>query len=119
MSTALTRLAQQALQDYSGRLSCEVLNFYIKTQAGLADFQVQSYAAVDRYMVVVFLAWTYIERRYETERSTQIKTYGDIIRRHRDEHVVDWPIGALEMMRETNDVQQVLQHYLRLEPQTA
>jgi hypothetical protein len=119
MSTALTRSAQQASQDYSGRWSCEVLNFYIKTQAGLADFRVQSYAAVDRYMVVVFLAWAYIERRYETERSTQIKTYGDIIRRHRDEHVVDWLIGALEMMRETNDVQQVLQHYLRLEPQTA
>lgn len=127
MSTALTRSAQQALQGYSGRWSCEVLNFYIKTQAGLADFRVQSYEAVDRYMAVVLLAWAYVERRYKTERSAQIKIYGDImvaqsatiIRRHRDEHAVDWFTGALEMMRETNDVQQVLQHFLRLELQTA
>jgi len=119
MSTALTRSAQQALQGYSGRWSCEVLNFYLKTQAGLADFRVQSYQTVDKYMVVVLLAWAYVERRYETERSAQIKTYGDLIRRHRDEHAVDWLTGALEMMRKTNDVQQVLQHYLRLETHTA
>ena len=119
MSTALTRSAQQVLQGYSGRWSCKVLNFYIKTQAGLADFRVQSYQAVDKYTVVVLLAWAYVERRYETEHSAQTKTYGDIIRRHREEHAVDWLTGALEMMRETNNVQQVLQHYLRLEPHTA
>jgi hypothetical protein len=144
MSTALTRSAQQALQGfavsaqpngYSGRWSCEVLNFYImvaqsatiKNQAGLAYFRVQSYEAVDRYMAVVLLAWAYVERRYKTERSAQIKTYGDImvadcatiIRRHRDEHTVDWFTGALEMMRETNDVQQVLQQFLHPELQTA
>ncbi|MDI6770937.1 MAG: hypothetical protein QMD04_14865 [Anaerolineales bacterium] len=96
-----------------------MLNFYLKTQAGLADFRVQSYEAVDKYMVVVLLAWAYVERRYETERSAQIKTYGDILRRHQDEHAVDWLTGALEMMRETNNVQQVLQHFLRLDPQTA
>jgi len=66
-------------------------------------------------MVVVFLTWVYVERRFEQERSAQIKTYGDVIRRHRDEHAVDWLTGALEMMRETGDVQQVLQHFLRLE----
>jgi len=119
MSTALTRSAQQALQGYSGRWSCEVLNFYIKTQVGLADFRVQSYEAVDKYMVVVLLAWAYVERRYQTERSALIKTYGDIIRRHREEHTLDWLTGALEMMREVNDTQQVLQHFLRLDPSAA
>jgi hypothetical protein len=78
MSTALTRSAQQALQGYRGRWSCEVVNFYLKTQLGLADFRVRSYLAIDRYMLVVLLAWTYVERRYETERSPQVKTYGGI-----------------------------------------
>jgi hypothetical protein len=55
MSTDLTRSAQQALQGYSGRWSCEVDNFYLKTQLGLADFRLQSYEAVDKYMVVVLL----------------------------------------------------------------
>jgi hypothetical protein len=115
MSTDLTRSAQQALQGYSGRWSCETLNFYLKTQLGLADFRVQSYQAVDKYLVVVLLTWAYVERRFELERSAQIKTYGDLIRRHRDEHAVVWLTGALELMRTTGDLQQVLQHYLRLE----
>jgi len=66
-------------------------------------------------MVVVLLTWAYVEQRFEQERSAQTKTYGDIIRRHRDEHAVDWLTGALEMMRETGDIQQVVQHFLRLE----
>jgi hypothetical protein len=115
MCTDLTRTAQRALQGYGVRWSCEVVNFYLKTQLGLADFRVQSYEAVDKYMVVVLLTWVYVERRFEQERAAQIKTYGDIIRRHRDEHAVDWLTGALEMMRETGDMQQVLQHFLRLE----
>ena len=115
MSTDLTRSAQQALQGYSGRWSCEVGNFYLKTQLGLSDFRVRAYQAVDKYMVVVLLTWAYVERRFEQERSAQIKTYGDLIRRHRDEHAVEWLTGAIEMMQETGDLQQVLHRYLRLD----
>lgn len=114
MSTDLTRSAEQALQGYSGRWSCEVDNFYLKTQLGLADFRVRSYAAVDKYTVGVLATWVYVERRFEQERGVQVKTYGDLMRRHRNEHAVDWLTGALEMMREVGDVQQVLQHFLRL-----
>lgn len=115
MSTDLTRSAQQALQGYSGRWSCEVGNFYLKTQLGLSDFRVRAYEAVDKYMVVVLLTWTYVERRFEQERSAQIKTYGDLIRRHRDEHAIEWLTGAVKMMQETGDLQQVLNCYLRLD----
>jgi len=119
MSTDLTRTAQQALQGYRRRWSCEVVNFYLKTQLGLADFRVRCYTAVDKYMVVVLLTWAYVERRYEQERSAQITSYGDIIRRHRDEHAIDWLSGALEMLRERGSVQQVLERFLRLESQGA
>jgi len=115
MSTDVTRSAQAALQGYRRRWSCEVDNFYLKTQVGLADFRVQSYAAVDKYMVVVLLAWGYIERRFVQERSAQIKTHGDVIRRHRDEHAIDWLKSAVEMAAQTGDVDMVLQHFLRLE----
>jgi hypothetical protein len=115
MSTDLTRSAQQALQGYSGRWSCEVSNFYLKTQLGLSDFRVRAYEAVDKYMVIVLLTWAYVERRFEQEHSAQIKTYGDLIRRHRDEHAVEWLTGAVKMMQETGDLQQVLERYLRLE----
>lgn len=115
MSTDLTRSAQQALQGYSGRWSCEVGNFYLKTHLGLTDFRVRAYQAVDKYMVVVLLTWAYVERRFEQERCAQIQTYADLIRRHRDEHAIEWLTGALLMMQETGDLQQVLQRFLRLE----
>jgi hypothetical protein len=115
MSTDVTRSAEQALQGYRRRWSCEVDNFYLKTQMGLADFRVQSYEAVDKYMVVVLLAWGYVERRFVQEHSAQIKTYGDVIRRHRDEHAIDWLKGAVEMAIQTGDVELVLQRFLRLE----
>lgn len=113
--TDLACSAKQALQGYTWRWSCETANFYLKTQVGLEDFRVQSYEAVDRYIVVVHLAWAYVEQRFAQERSAQIKTYGDIIRRHRDEHAIDWLTAAVKMAIETGDVETVLQRFLRLE----
>jgi hypothetical protein len=117
--TDLACTAKQVLQGYAWRWSCEVVNFYLKTQLGLADFRVQSYAAVDKYMVVVHLAWAYVEHRFALERSAQVKTYGDIIRQHRDEHAIAWLTGAIEMAVATGDTQAVLQHFLRLATQPA
>jgi hypothetical protein len=119
MCTDLACSAKQTLQGYTWRWSCEVVNFYLKTQVGLADFRVRSYEAVDKYIVVVHLAWAYVEQRFAQERSAQVKTYGDIIRRHRDEHAIAWLTGAIEMAVETGDTQLVLQRFLRLEAQTA
>lgn len=112
--TDLTCSAKQALQGYTWRWSCETVNFYLKTQTGLEDFRVQSYQAVDRYIVVVHLAWAYVEQRLAQERSAQVKTYGDIIRRHRDEHAIDWLTGAIQMALQTGDAKAVLQRFLRL-----
>ena len=81
----------------------------------MADFRVQSCEAVDRYIVVVHLAWAYVEQRFAHERSAQVKTYGDIIRQHRDEHAVVWLRSAINMAVETHDADAVLQRFLRLE----
>jgi hypothetical protein len=86
---------------------------------GLTDFRVRSYEAVDKYIVVVHLAWAYVEQCFAQERSAQIKMYGDIIRRHRDEHAIVWLTGAIEMAIETGDTELVLQRFLRLEAQPA
>ena len=117
LSTDLSCSTAAVLQGYSWRWSCEVVNFYAKTQLGLADFRVRSYEAVDKYIVVVHLAWAYVEQRFDRECSSQIRSYGDVIRRHRDEHAVDWLTGAVEMAIETEDVDLVLQHFLRLDTQ--
>jgi DDE family transposase len=113
MSTDLARSVVQTLRGYGGRWSCEVVNFYVKTQLGLADFRVRSYEAVDRYVVVVHLAWAYIERRYAQERSAQIQCYGDLIRRHREEHAEAWLTAALQEAMRTRAIEPVLQRFLR------
>lgn len=117
--TDLACSAKQALQGYTWRWSCETANFFLKTQIGLEDFRVQSYEAVDRFVAVVHLAWAYVEYRFAHERSARIKTYGDIIRQHRDEHAIDWLTGAIEMAAKTGNTDLVLQHLLRLEAQPA
>ena len=88
LSTDLARSVVETLRGYGGRWSCEVVNFYTKTHLGLADFRVRSFEAVDRYVVVVHLAWAYVEKRFVQERSAQIQCYGDLIRRHREEHAL-------------------------------
>jgi hypothetical protein len=113
--TDLTCSAKQTLQGYTWRWSCETVNFYLKTQIGLQDFRVRSYEAVDKYVVVVHLAWAYVEQRFAQERSVQIKTCGDVIRQHRDEHAIVWLKGAIQMAIETGDADRVLQRFLRLE----
>lgn len=100
------------LQGYTGRWSCEVVNFYTKTQLGLADFRCWSYAAADKYVVAVHLAWAYVERRFHTERDNQLKCYGDLIRRHRDEHSAALLKAAVEMAHAGAEPAAVLQRFL-------
>ena len=113
LSTELTRSAQQALQGYGGRWACEGENVSLKTRLGLADLRVRCSEAVDRSMVVGQLAWGDGERRFIPERCAQGKCYGDIIRRHQEEHARDGLIGALQMALETGAIEPVLQRFLR------
>jgi len=113
LSTDLARSVGQTLRGYGGRWSCEVVNFYVKTQLGLSDFRVHGHEAVDRYMVVVHLAWAYVERRYAQERSAQLACYGDLIRRHREEHAEAWLTAALQQVLSTGAIQPVLRRFLR------
>lgn len=119
LCTDLACSAKQALQGYTWRWSCETANFYLKTQLGLSDFRVRSYEAVNRYIVVVHLAWAYVEQRFACERAAQIKTYGDVIRQHRDEHAIAWLSAAIHMAVATQDADAVIQRFLRLETRSA
>jgi len=104
--------ATAILQGYTGRWSCEVVNFYTKTQLGLEDFRCWSYEATDKYVVAVHLAWAYVERRFHAEKSAQLKCYGDLLRRHRDEHAVALLKAAVEMAQAGAPLDQVLQRFV-------
>ena len=112
-STDLARSVVETLRGYGGRWSCEVVNFYTKTQLGLADVRVRSLEAVERYVVAVHLAWAYVEERFARARSAQIRCYGDVLRRHRDDHAAAWLRAAVEQGIRTGDVETVLKRFLR------
>jgi hypothetical protein len=112
-STDLARSVVETLRGYGGRWTCEVVNFYTKTRLGLADFRVRSLEAVERYVVAAHLAWAYVEERFARERSAQIRCYGDVVRRHRDDHAAAWLRAAVEQGIRTGDVEQVLNRFLR------
>lgn len=119
LSTDIGCSAKEVLQGYSWRWSVEVVNFYLKCSLGLSDFRVRSYEAVDKYMVVVHLAWAYVEQRYAEEGfKGQNKCYGDVIRQHKDEHAKGWLSGAIDMAIATGDKEEVLNLFLRLESET-
>lgn len=107
---------QAILQGYTGRWSCEVVNFYLKVELGMSDFRLWRYEAVDKYVVAVHLAWAYIERRFVAERGTQIKCCGDLIRRHREEHAESLLTAAVEMTLQGATREQVLQRFLSQQP---
>jgi hypothetical protein len=113
LSTDLARTVVETLRGYGGRWSCEVVNFYAKTRLGLADVRVRSFEAVDRYVVAVHLAWAYVEQRFGCRRTPQDKCYGDVVRRHRDEHAEAWLREAIEQAMKTGSVEAVLDRFLK------
>jgi DDE superfamily endonuclease len=112
-STDLARSVVETLRGYGGRWTCEVVNFYAKARLGLADFRVRSLEAVERYVVAVHLAWAYVEVRLARERSAQVRCYGDVLRRHRDDHAAAWLRAAVEQGIRTGDIEAVLKRFLR------
>ena len=112
-STYLARSVVETLRGYGSRWTCEVVNFYTKTRLGLAGSRVRSLEAVERYVVAVHLAWAYVEERFARERSAQIRCYGDVMRRHRDDHAAAWLRAAVEQGIHTGDIEAVLNRFLR------
>lgn len=113
--TDLTLETQTALQIYASRWGCETDNVYLKTRLGLGDFRVRPYEAVDKYVAVVHLTWAYVQWRLMREQSAQIQSPADVIRRHRDEHAIEWLTGACQEAITTGDVEAVLKRFLRLD----
>lgn len=114
-STDLTLTAQQGFQTYQQRWSCEVANWYLKVRLGLADFRLQPYEAVDKWVAVVHFSWAYVQWRFARERSTAISTPADLIRRHQDEHTRAWLLAACQLALQTGSIEPVLQRFLREE----
>lgn len=114
LCTDLSLSAQEVLEGYGHRWPVEVDNFYLKTQLGLGDFRVQSVEATQKWYALVFLALAYLQLRLMEEKSDQIQTLADVIRRHRAEHVQIVFQAACRMARKTNNFNKVMDRFFCL-----
>lgn len=112
ISTDVALEAPAALRGYGQRWTCEVDNFYLKLRMGLGDFRLQAYETVERWIVVVHLAWVYVQWRFAQEHGPAVRCYADVIRRHQDEHLRDWLVGALTMVLETGSIEETCRRFL-------
>ncbi len=113
ISTDLTLSPQEAMAGYAQRWGCEVDHWYLKQRLGLGDFRVQSYEAIGKFVMVVRLAWAYVQwRLWLSLQDAQPCTPAEVIRQHRDQHAADWLRSACEQALATGQVQPVLQRFL-------
>ncbi len=132
MSTDLDLGAKSGFQWFGARWWDEVDNYYLKELLGLGDFRVQSYEAIERWVLAVLLAWNYVLWRkaeaeleaWQQQKAEQAHTAqfprrvsicpADIIRQHREEHAIVWLREACQMAIQLGQVEPVLKHFLRL-----
>ena len=113
LSTDLNLSPQQILTFYSKRWPVEVDNFYVKQLLGLGDFRVQSVEAVEKWFAIVFLAYTYLQWRFNhAAPASRLKSVADIIRLHRQEHARRLLQASCELAIHCQDMAQVLRRFI-------
>jgi hypothetical protein len=115
--TDLSLSAQQVFELYQGRWRCEVDNWYLKEQLGLADYRVHSLEAILKYHAVVFLSLAYLQWRLVERRARDARiegeTVADMIRLHRHEHLVRLITAVAEAAKTRLLIQTVVKRFVR------
>jgi hypothetical protein len=114
--TNLSLTAQQVFELYQGRWRCEVDNWYLKEQLGLADYRVHSLEAILKYHAVVFLSLAYLQWRVVTRRAGDAaanETVADMIRVHRYEHLVGLVTAVAEAAKTRLTIKTVVKRFVR------
>jgi hypothetical protein len=107
--TDLSLSADDALNGFLKRWSCEVANWYIAERLGWADCRLWRVEAVEKFLMVLWLALAYLEYRQVTEAAHT--NLADVIRSHRQDHALRLLTQACTMALQKGDVSQVLARY--------
>jgi len=113
LCTDLALSAQQILSTYQKRWPVEVDNFYVKQHLGLADFRVQSYEATEKWFAIVFLAFVFLQWRFNHAHAKEPwHALADVVRQHRYEHACTLLETACQEAAKVRDYRPVLQRFL-------
>jgi hypothetical protein len=108
-STDTTLSPQTTLTFFKNRWSCEVANWYIAEKLGWADCRLWRFESTDKFLMVLWLALTYLEVRQA--QSDQFENLADLIRQHRQEHSRRTLEAACRLVMQTGDLPQVLEQF--------
>jgi hypothetical protein len=108
-STDPSLSAHQALTWFHKRWSCEVANWYITERLGWADCRLWRVESVEKYMMVLWLALTFLE--YRQASAPEHKNPADVIRAHRQEHAIRVLKEACSMVLQFGSVPAVLARF--------
>ena len=111
LTTDLSLTAQEVMDGYAHRWACEVDNLYLNTHLGVGNFRVQSVEAIEKWYAVVFLALAYLQLRFVEEKSDEILTLADVIRKHRAEHAQTVLRAACQMARKRRHLKTVMKRF--------
>jgi hypothetical protein len=118
--TDLVLMPDQVLERYQSRWGCEVDNWYLKTQLGLADYRLQSLDAIEKYHAVVFLTLAYLQWRLICRRrdapALPRENVADMIRLHRYEHQVKLITAVVTMAQRGRSLTAILARFVRAVP---
>jgi hypothetical protein len=121
--TDLSLALSQVLAGYGHRWPCEVDNWYLKVQLGLADYQMQTLNGILRWHAVVFLTLAYLQWRQvqvlAQPHAHKQPTLADMIETHHHEHIVQWLKTVAECAIQSGSVGKVLRRFAGASPQAA
>jgi hypothetical protein len=109
-STDPSLSAQQALDLYHTRWSCEVANWYIAERLGWADCRLWKVESSAKFLMVLWLALAFLE--VQCAESKSFTNLADVIRAHREEHSQRLLVEACQLAMQAGDLAPVLERYL-------
>jgi hypothetical protein len=116
-TTDLSLAPTRTLEKYGHRWGCEVDNFDLKILLGLADYQVQSLASIERWHAVVFLTLAFLQwrraRLFARHPEAPVPNVAEMIARHRQEHLTAFVKAVAEAALAAGAVRPVLKRFLR------
>ena len=108
-STDPSLSAHRALNDFHTRWSCEVSNWYIAERLGWADCRLWQVESAEKFLMVLWLALTFLEFLQVTQYLTT--SLADIIRIHRQAHAERLLTQACQLVIQTGCITAVLDRY--------
>lgn len=113
LCTDLSLTPQQILTFYQKRWPVEVDNYYVKQLLGLGDFRVQSYEATEKWMAIIFLAYTFLQWRLNhAQANERFQVVADVIRHHRQQHARRVLEAACELAVRCEDLVPVFSRFI-------